>query len=821
QLICSDTILNHNLELDTNIPGSTFNWIANDNPNITGETITPSTTPIIADQLINISGDVQTVTYTITPFSPDGCQGDDYIFTVTIDPKPFVAIAPIETICSDAAINHDLTLDTNVPGTTFSWVATDNPNVSGETTTVSTSSSITDSLSNTTDLEQEVIYTITPTSPDNCVGDPYVFKVIISPVPELVITKRTLPATDGAYDTLGEAIMYEITIENPKEVLMQNITITDNNADVLSTSSIAAINANDSHTITASHFITQDDLDNGFVSNVAQVSGTDICGNIATDDSDNPDTTTPDDPTITTLIQEPSIRLLKVSDPAPDGLWDEVGEVITYSLTITNTGNVTLTDVVITDDNADIGSIQPSAIATLAPGETVSVIASHTIIQNDLDAGSVHNSASVDAIAPDGSTVTDLSDNPEDDTDVDIDGNGDPDDITTTHTPQFGTIDIVKTVNQKMYRSIGDILVYTITVTNTGNVTLNNLIIDDPILSFIGGNTLDNLAPGMSHSFTGEYIITQKDINEELVSNIATVEASLPNGTTFISEDSDDPEDPTDTDTDNDNDPEDPTISYLDSDGDGLPNTEDLDDDNDGITDLDEQNGDPFLDTDNDGIIDSLDLDADGDGVYDYIEAGHGGTDTDGDGRIEGPWGTDGISDSVQNNPDGGETSYTIQDTDGDGTPDFQDIDDDNDGLLTIDENPDPNGDGIPTDAQDTDGDGIPDYLEPNGTIPDAEDGIEVFTGMTPNGDGDNDVFTIRGIEKFENTVEIYNRWGVVVYTAKNYGKNDTFFTGISSSRATFKEKDMLPVGTYYYVISYIPEPGVVKTLKGYIYINR
>lgn len=44
----------------------------------------------------------------------------------------------------------------------------------------------------------------------------------------------------------------------------------------------------------------------------------------------------------------------------------------------------------------------------------------------------------------------------------------------------------------------------------------------------------------------------------------------------------------------------------------------------------------------------------------------------------------------------------------------YQDTDDDNDGILTRDENPDPNGDGNPDDAQDSDGDGTPDYLDPN-----------------------------------------------------------------------------------------------------------
>ena len=54
------------------------------------------------------------------------------------------------------------------------------------------------------------------------------------------------------------------------------------------------------------------------------------------------------------------------------------------------------------------------------------------------------------------------------------------------------------------------------------------------------------------------------------------------------------------------------------------------------------------------------------------------------------------------------------QDFDSDGIDDYLDNDDDNDGVLTIDENPDPNGDGNPDDAQNSDADSAPDYLDAN-----------------------------------------------------------------------------------------------------------
>ena len=69
-------------------------------------------------------------------------------------------------------------------------------------------------------------------------------------------------------------------------------------------------------------------------------------------------------------------------------------------------------------------------------------------------------------------------------------------------------------------------------------------------------------------------------------------------------------------------------ISFLDSDGDGVPDADDKDDDNDGITDVLE--GGDVLDTDGDGKPNRLDLDSDNDGCNDVEEAGYVDGDSDG-----------------------------------------------------------------------------------------------------------------------------------------------------------------------------------------------
>ncbi|MCH2195388.1 gliding motility-associated C-terminal domain-containing protein [Kordia sp.] len=222
-------------------------------------------------------------------------------------------------------------------------------------------------------------------------------------------------------------------------------------------------------------------------------------------------------------------------------------------------------------------------------------------------------------------------------------------------------------------------------------------------------------------------------------------------------------------------------------------------------------------DSDNDGALDSVEgHDYDGDGVPDVVPSGedvdNDGVDDAYDGDLGGYGDPNGAS--VDDPTD------DLPDTDGTEDQDYRDTDDDGDGLPTSDENPDPNGDGDSSDATDANDNGTPDYLEPNNSST-SEDDLEIFNAVTPNGDGDNDVFTIRNIELFpDNQVRIYNRWGVLVYETKGYGQNGNYFTGISNGRVTIQKNKLLPVGTYYYVVDYVAN-GVNKSRAGYLYIQR
>ena len=298
----------------------------------------------------------------------------------------------------------------------------------------------------------------------------------------------------------------------------------------------------------------------------------------------------------------------------------------------------------------------------------------------------------------------------------------------------------------------------------------------------------------------------------------------------------------------------DPSTNPTDSDGDSFPDYLDIDSDNDGVPDnieaqttqgyiaptgidangngLDdayETNGNVGLfpvDTDGDSLPDYLDEDSDNDNVPDNIEAhDHNhygipdvvfiGSDKDDDGLDDGYEGEFTVDVDVNDELD--DPFGQLPNTDSDNESDYRDTDDDDDGIETIDE--DLNLDGNYAN-DDTDEDGIPNYLDSD--LGEQSEMIEVFNVITPNGDGVHDVLQISGLENYpNNTIRIYNRWGVSVFTTKAYGSQGNEFDGMSHGRVTVDQDNKLPVGTYFYILDYEEPNGNMKQLSGYLYINR
>jgi gliding motility-associated-like protein len=246
--------------------------------------------------------------------------------------------------------------------------------------------------------------------------------------------------------------------------------------------------------------------------------------------------------------------------------------------------------------------------------------------------------------------------------------------------------------------------------------------------------------------------------------------------------------------------------------------------DNDGSTNGEEiANGiDPLNpDTDGDGVIDGTEI-ADATNALDPCSLliasqtvtpsiAWNNADCDNDGSTNGQEITDG-------------TDPLNPDTDGDGVIDGTEIVDgtnalDPCSLLIASQTAAPS---TAWNDADCDNDGISNLEEVNSgsnpfnsCSPVACD-VVIPEAFTPDGDGINDVFVIEGIELYpNNTISIFNRWGVLVYQESNYQNN---WNGTTQSTFTLGGQD-LPTATYYYVFDSMDEN--VGVLKGYIYLQR
>jgi len=157
-------------------------------------------------------------------------------------------------------------------------------------------------------------------------------------------------------------------------------------------------------------------------------------------------------------------------------------------------------------------------------------------------------------------------------------------------------------------------------------------------------------------------------------------------------------------------------------------------------------------------------------------------------------------------------------DSDQDGLPDSEEVD-----IGTDPNNPDTDGDGINDGREVQDG---TDPLDPCDSIegtppPNASCDLYVELDLIKPGDLLNGTFNIINVERFpDNTVEIYNRWGNLVWETSGYDNQSNAFDGISKGRITVMENQKLPSGVYFYEIKYVAD-GTNKYKNGYLYVIR
>ena len=332
----------------------------------------------------------------------------------------------------------------------------------------------------------------------------------------LGLTKSSL---DVSYAAVGDVLDYSFLVSNTGNIrLVGPVTVFDDRAANERCPAITTVGNNDiyldvgeSVTCTASYTIAQSDLDAGSVTNIAYATV------ISTVDASTITSAT-GDLTITADITE-TIGATKTSLTAD---YDSVGDVISYRIVVTNSGNVRLAGPVTVTDSLDASASCP-AISTVGdydvwfdPGESITCAASYTVSQADLDHFSVSNTASASATSDHGNgSITSP------DTSVSVDAS------------VSESLDLAKTSLDADYDSVGDVIDYRFRVSNSGNVRLagpvsiaDALTADEscPALTSVGNNDA-YLDVDESLVCSATYTIHQADLDRGSITNIASASA--------------------------------------------------------------------------------------------------------------------------------------------------------------------------------------------------------------------------------------------------------------------------------------------------------
>ena len=306
-----------------------------------------------------------------------------------------------------------------------------------------------------------------------------------NPLLSIVKSGSFVDGNSDGYANVGETINYTFTVKNEGNVTLTNVTVTDPKVTVVGGPITLGVGETDSTTFTASYVITQADIDAGKVDNTAlQIQMNQNLQQMMT----------------VSLPQNPLLSIVKSGsfvDGNSDG-YANVGETINYTFTVKNEGNVTLTNVTVTDILDGLSAIDCEGKSTLEVGESMSCTATYAVTQADIDAGRVDNMATAGS---------DQSEPVEDDETVDL--------------PQNPALSIVKSAEPTTYDEVGDVISYSYVVTNSGNVTLYGIEVEDDKVEVKCPDTSDGIAPLDTVTCVASYTITQSDLDNGSVTNVA------------------------------------------------------------------------------------------------------------------------------------------------------------------------------------------------------------------------------------------------------------------------------------------------------------
>jgi uncharacterized repeat protein (TIGR01451 family) len=268
--------------------------------------------------------------------------------------------------------------------------------------------------------------------------------------------------------------------------------------------------------------------------------------------------------TVAVVVAAPTVSVVKTIAFAPAG-GDangngkaDPGDVLNYKFTVTNTGNVSLKDVKVTDANDGVGAavvvVVPTTVTTdngsaaagtlgdsttasttkwdkLGPADVITFTGTYTVVAGDIaSAGGGTGTGASGSAEPDG-----FLDDKATTTANYING------VTTTAVTASDKksiqlniapgLQVTKVASKTTNAAAGDVITYTYTVKNTGNTPITTINLADThngvagalVPAFVSfnvgntsthtGNTINSLSPGDSATYTATYTVTQTDVD--------------------------------------------------------------------------------------------------------------------------------------------------------------------------------------------------------------------------------------------------------------------------------------------------------------------
>ncbi len=376
-----------------------------------GDTVTASATyELTADDLEN--GSVVNLA-TATGDAPGGDPSFATNATVTLELSPGLtidktgtlntAVPPVEgdTITFDFTVVNtgnvpltDVAIDDQLDGLgtiDYTWPgATDGRIGIGESMTATATYTLTQE-----DIDAGFVVNTATANGDAPGGDTAtgtdVTQVDLPADPELTLSKTSDFESDEPM--AGDEVTFDFTVENTGNVTVNAVDIADDLAGISGIvfgtwpGNDGELLPGDSVTAMATYELTQEDIDAGELVNEATASGEAVRGGDVTADAD----------VTVELTQVPGLELVKTANTDTAGL----GDVIEFTIVGTNTGNTTLIEVAVADELPGLSALAfewPGDEGVLAPGEAVTITATYTVVNADVQTAKVVNTATATAV---------------------------------------------------------------------------------------------------------------------------------------------------------------------------------------------------------------------------------------------------------------------------------------------------------------------------------------------------------------------------------------------------------------------------------------